>query len=75
MKPKLQEKDFQKAAKALNCDVAAIKAVAEVESKQDGFLPTDEPIILFERHIFSKLTKGIFDTSNPNISRQNDEKM
>ena len=33
MKPKLQEKDFQKAAKALNCDVAAIKAVAEVESK------------------------------------------
>lgn len=70
MKPKLQEKDFQKAAKTLNCDVAAIKAVAEVESKQDGFLTTDEPIILFERHIFSNLTKGIFDTSNPNISNK-----
>ncbi|WP_312076495.1 N-acetylmuramidase family protein [Chryseobacterium sp.] len=70
MKTKLQEQDFINAAKTLNCEVAVIKAVAEVESKQDGFLPTDEPIILFERHIFSKLTKGIFDHSNPNISNR-----
>ena len=68
MKTKLQEQDFSKAAKSLNCDIAAIKAVAEVESKSDGFLPSDEPIILFERHIFSRLTKHIFDSSNPSIS-------
>ncbi|WP_262919099.1 N-acetylmuramidase family protein [Niabella hibiscisoli] len=51
-KPILTEKDFQDAARQLNCEVAAIKAVAEVESKGDGFLPTGEPKILFERHIF-----------------------
>ena len=68
MKNKLTEQDFKNAAKELNCEIAAIKAVAEVESKSDGFLPTDEPVILFERHIFSKLTKGLFDKSHPNIS-------
>ena len=68
MKNKLTEQDFKNAAKELNCEIAAIKAVAEVESKSDGFLPTGEPVILFERHIFSKLTKGLFDKSHPNIS-------
>ena len=31
-KPKLTEADFQRAAKRLRCDIAAIKAVAEVEA-------------------------------------------
>lgn len=67
-KSALNEKDFQDAARRLNCEVAAIKAVAEVESKGDGFLPTGEPKILFERHIFSKRTNGLFDKTNPGIS-------
>jgi hypothetical protein len=67
-KPELTEKDFQDAARQLNCEVAAIKAVAEVESRGDGFLPTGEPKILFERHIFSKRTNGLFDKTNPGIS-------
>lgn len=64
----LIQKDFQDAARQLNCEIAAIKAVAEVESKGDGFLPTGEPKILFERHIFSKRTGGLFDKTNPGIS-------
>ena len=67
-KPTLTKKDFQDAAKQLNCETAAIQAVAEVESKGDGFLPTGEPKILFERHIFSKRTNGMFDRSNPGVS-------
>lgn len=67
-KPVLNEKDFRDAARRLNCEVAAIKAVAEVESKGDGFLPRGEPKILFERHIFSKRTNGFFDQTNPGIS-------
>ena len=52
MKPKLTIKDYQKAAKELNCEVAAIRAVAEVESLKGGFLPDGRPKILFERHVF-----------------------
>ena len=50
----ITEEAFKDAAKAIGCDVAAIKAVAEVESSGSGFLPTGEPKILFEPHIFWK---------------------
>lgn len=69
-KQPLQEQDFIDAALALGCDVAAIKAVAEVESRQFGFNENDEPVILFERHIFSKRTGRKFDATNPGISQK-----
>ncbi|WP_346236672.1 N-acetylmuramidase family protein [Niabella insulamsoli] len=69
-KPLLTQKDFEDAALQIGCEVAAIKAVAEVESRGDGFLSTGEPKILFERHIFSKRTGGIFDKTNPGISNR-----
>ncbi|MNS30167.1 hypothetical protein D3C72_621910 [compost metagenome] len=49
---KLSEEDFQNAARLLNCEIATIKAVTEVESNGSGFLTTGEPKILFEPHIF-----------------------
>jgi hypothetical protein len=50
---------YQGAAWLLMCDVAAIKAVAEVEAGPEGaFLPTDEPVILFEPHLFDRFTNG-----------------
>lgn len=57
----LTDKDFTRAAKALGCSVAAIKAVTEVESRGAGFLPSGEPVILFERHIMNRRlrNKGI----------------
>ena len=67
-KEKLVEQDFKDAAVQLGCSVAAIKAVAEVESKQNGFDENDQPVILFERHIFSNKTNHLFDKTNPNIS-------
>ena len=45
--------DFEQAAKSLDVDVAAIRAVHEVESGgRSGFLKDGRPIILFEGHIF-----------------------
>ena len=69
MKAKLTEADFIAAAKDLNCEVAAIKAVAKVESRGDGFIG-DEPKILFERHHFHKLTNGKFDKVAPDLSNE-----
>jgi len=56
------------AAKRLGVDVPTVRAVAEVESNGAGFLPDGRPKILFERHIFSRLTERRFDGSHPDIS-------
>ena len=48
----LTENDFKEAAVMLRCEVAAVKAVAEVESLGSGFLSDGSPKILFEGHIF-----------------------
>ena len=55
------------AAGTLGCEVAAVRAVVDVESG-GGFLSDGRPKILFERHYFSRLTKGRFDASHPGIS-------
>jgi hypothetical protein len=66
----LIEKDYVEAARLLNCEVACIKAVTEVESKGSGFLYTKEPVILFERHIFRRRTNGKYDYL-PYLSNKN----
>lgn len=49
----IKELDFKNAASKLNCEVAAIKAVYDVESAGGGFLSdNDTPKILFEGHVF-----------------------
>lgn len=48
---------YTAAAKQLGWSVAAVRAVAEVESSGDGFLNSGEPKILFERHIFHRFLK------------------
>ena len=68
MKPLLTYADYERAARALGCEVAVIRAVAEVESSGSGFLASGEPKILFERHWFSRLTDGRYDTMAPTIS-------
>src|SRR6185436_13915177 len=66
----LNEGDYQQAADLLKCDIAAIKAVAEVESRGAGFLPDGRPKILFERHKFRSFTGGKYDATNPDISNK-----
>ena len=53
----ISEEDYIRASKMLDCDVAAIKAFAKVESRGSGFLSDGRPVILFERHIFNRLLK------------------
>ncbi len=64
----LSESDFQQAANALGVDIAAVKAVAEVESRGDGFLSNNVPKVLFEGHWFSRFTNGKFDQKHPTLS-------
>jgi hypothetical protein len=61
------EPDFRNAAKLIKCDVAAIKAVAEVESSGNGFLSDGRVKVLFEGHQFYKFTKGAYAQSHPTI--------
>ena len=66
-KPFLTEQDFQLAATRLNVEVAAIKAVCEVEAPRGGFNPDGTPVTLFEAHQFFKYTKGRFAQSHPTL--------
>ena len=66
---RIVEKDFERVAQRLGCEVAAVKAVAQVESGgRDGFLRDGRPKILFESRWFHKLTNGRHDAKHGDIS-------
>lgn len=60
--------DYTDAAEALSCDVAAIHAVDAVESNGHGFAADGRPIILYEPHVFSRLTAHRFDAGYGGVS-------
>src|SRR5262245_13379515 len=64
----LSDDDYKQAAKELECEMAAIKAVASVESSGHSFLSDGRVLILFEAHVFHRLTKGKYDQSHPKLS-------
>ncbi len=64
----LEIEDVQRAAEQIGVEYAALQAVIAVESAGDGFLPDCRPKVLFEAHVFSKLTAHRFDKSHPHIS-------
>jgi hypothetical protein len=66
--PDLTPADFTAAATALACEVAAIRAVAEVETKRAAFDEVGRPTILFERHYFARLSGHAFDATHPDIA-------
>lgn len=55
----LTEKDIIDFAQKFDLEVAAVKAVQEVESRGRGFLLNGKPIILFEGHVFWRELKKI----------------
>lgn len=63
----VSEKDIQTAAAALRVTPAHIRTIREVEAAGAGFFQ-GLPKILFEGHIFSKLTGRKFDAKHPSIS-------
>jgi hypothetical protein len=67
----LRRADFEEAAGRLNCEWEAAAAVAEVESGPLGGFGSDgRPVILFERHLFSRKTNSQYDASHPSISNR-----
>ncbi len=61
--------DFAAAAQRLGVETAAVRAVAKVETGSvAGFAADGRPTILFEPHIFSRLTRRQFDASHPHLS-------
>lgn len=64
----LTKQGFLEVVERLQVGVPELLAVLAVESKTCGFLPDRRPLILFERHVFHKRTKGAFSVSDPDIS-------
>jgi hypothetical protein len=54
----LTNEDFERAATALGCDVPTVRAVAEVEARGEGYLADGRPQLLYEAHVFHRLTNG-----------------
>lgn len=67
-RPPLVTADFAGAAAALGCTVPAIRAVAKVASSRTPFDDLGRPTILYERHLFHKLTGGVFGARHPDLS-------
>lgn len=68
MRDQLSLGAFGAGAEALGCDLATVMAVAEVEGGPWGaFLPSGEPVILFERHLFARFTGDRFRAEAPDL--------
>lgn len=61
--PKASDADVLAIALRLGCTVKQLRAVAAVESSGSGFDAHGRPKMLFERHLFHRLTNGRWSTS------------
>lgn len=61
---------MQRTCDLLSVGQAEVWAVLAVETRGFGFLPDRRPQILFERHIFHKLTNGDHDAGNVDVSNK-----
>lgn len=66
----LTAKGVQAAINTLGIDAATLWAMLHVETKGCGYLASRRPQILFERHVFSKLTKRVWDSTAPDVSNR-----
>ncbi len=67
--PVLSESDYAAAARTLGVDVAAMKAVAQVESSGAGFGADGSPKIRYELHRFQSKTQKHFHKTHPYLSQ------
>jgi len=54
---------------AVNVGPGEMWSIISVETSGCGFLPDRRPKILFERHVFHRLTGGRFDADDPDVSQ------
>ena len=59
---------LQDESESVQVGLAEIWSILSVEASGCGFLTDRRPAILFERHIFSRLTNGTYDADDPDIS-------
>jgi hypothetical protein len=59
---------FEQSCSNLSITAPTLWAVLSVETAGCGYLPDRRPLILFERHYFSRLTEGKYDAGHPGIS-------
>jgi hypothetical protein len=64
----LTQAGFDRALEQLGAAPEALWAVMAVETSGCGYLPDRRPKILFERHVFHRITAGRYDASHPAIS-------
>lgn len=70
----IADADYEAAAKELGCEVEVIKSIARQETGKlealglGAFDKSHRPTILYERHIFSRITSGVFDARYPDLS-------
>ncbi len=64
----LDQEGIAKVLDSLGVKAAELWAVLNVETGGCGFLPDRRPVILFERHVFSRETNHAFDAAHPDIS-------
>jgi hypothetical protein len=68
--PGLSDDDYENGAELLGVEVAAVKAVAYVESGgRTGFGPDGRPIVRYELHIFQGSTKSKYHVTHPHLSQ------
>jgi hypothetical protein len=64
----LSQAGLQSAMDALGIDAATLWAILHVETRGCGYFVSRRPQILFERHLFSRLTGGQWDATAPDVS-------
>lgn len=67
-KQRITEDQIKQSAAKYGLEYAAVRAVMKVESSGSGFHSNGFPTILFEGHIFSRLTSRVYDLKYPDIS-------
>ncbi|HUC66178.1 MAG TPA: N-acetylmuramidase family protein, partial [Stellaceae bacterium] len=65
----LTQRGVDAATTSLGVEPAALWAVLAVETSGCGFLSDRRPKILFERHVFSRLTAHRYDADDPDVSQ------
>jgi len=72
--PALTQDDIRRAATALGCDPGVVAAVIAVEAAGSGYLSDGRPKILYEAHIFGRLTNNryasVVDSKGKRISAE-----
>jgi len=66
----LDQDGIDEVTEQLRVGMAELWAVLTVETKGFGFLSDRRPLILFERHIFSRETRHQFDGAHPDLSNR-----